>query len=83
MSALFRETLLLPLVVCVVLPSMAGAWWRHTHADPAVQPPAVSVTFVSATVGSTGADTAQSCGAPAVSSKRGKSTNAVLAARSQ
>ena len=26
-----RDTFLLPLVICVVLPGMAGAWWRHSY----------------------------------------------------
>jgi len=30
---LFRENVLLPLVICVILPGMAGAWWRHSHGD--------------------------------------------------
>lgn len=29
----FSETFLLPLVICVLLPGMAGAWWRHSHGD--------------------------------------------------
>jgi hypothetical protein len=40
---LFRENVLLPLVICVILPGMAGAWWRHSHGD--LQPQEVETTI--------------------------------------
>lgn len=33
----YRETILLPMVICVVLPGAAGAWWRHVHEEPRPQ----------------------------------------------
>ena len=38
----YRETILLPLVICVVLPGAAGAWWRHVHEEPRSQTPPLS-----------------------------------------
>ncbi|MEI9812009.1 MAG: hypothetical protein WDO18_04755 [Acidobacteriota bacterium] len=28
-----RGTLVMSLVICVVLPAVAGLWWRHSHPD--------------------------------------------------
>jgi hypothetical protein len=36
------ETILLPLVICVLLPGAAGAWWRHSHDEPHSQAPAIT-----------------------------------------
>ena len=33
----YRETILLPLVICVVMPGAAGVWWRHVHEEPRPQ----------------------------------------------
>jgi len=40
---LFRENVLLPLVICVILPGMAGAWFRHSHGD--LQPQQTETTI--------------------------------------